>query len=181
LAPVVYFLGRLLSLPTRALIGLANVLLPGKGLKQGPFVSEEDIRTIAGVGARGRQHRDARARADPLDLHLRRDGGARGDGAAPGHRGGRDVAAAARGGGRDARARLFARPGLPRGPRSLRGRRAREGRPARIASGTARPAPRARDAPGALRPRLEEGRGAAARGAAAEVPRRSGDRRVRLA
>jgi putative hemolysin len=50
LSPIVYFLGRLLSLPTRALIGLANVLLPGKGLKQGPFVSEEDIRTMAEVG-----------------------------------------------------------------------------------------------------------------------------------
>jgi CBS domain containing-hemolysin-like protein len=50
LAPVVYLLGRALSLPTRALIGLANVLLPGKGLKQGPFVSEGDIRTMAEVG-----------------------------------------------------------------------------------------------------------------------------------
>ncbi len=50
LSPVVYFLGRMLSLPTRGLIGLANVLLPGKGLKQGPFVSEEDIRTMAEVG-----------------------------------------------------------------------------------------------------------------------------------
>jgi CBS domain containing-hemolysin-like protein len=50
LAPLVYFLGRILSVPTRALIGLANVLLPGKGLKQGPFVSEEDIRTMAEVG-----------------------------------------------------------------------------------------------------------------------------------
>jgi len=50
LAPIVYFLGRMLSLPTRALIGLANVLLPGKGLKQGPFVSEGDIRTMAEVG-----------------------------------------------------------------------------------------------------------------------------------
>lgn len=50
LAPVVYVLGRVLSLPTRGLIGLANILLPGKGLKQGPFVSEEDIRTMAEVG-----------------------------------------------------------------------------------------------------------------------------------
>ncbi len=50
LAPVVYFLGRILSLPTRALIGLANLLLPGKGLKQGPFVSEGDIRSMAEVG-----------------------------------------------------------------------------------------------------------------------------------
>jgi len=49
-APVVWFLGRTLRLPTRALIGLANVLLPGKGLRQGPFVSEEDIRSMADVG-----------------------------------------------------------------------------------------------------------------------------------
>src|SRR5262249_10500493 len=49
-APVVWFLRRALRLPTRALIGLANVLLPGKGLRQGPFVSEEDIRSMADVG-----------------------------------------------------------------------------------------------------------------------------------
>ena len=51
LSPLVYFLGRVLSLPTRALIGLANVLLPGRGLKQGPFVSEEEIRSMAQVGS----------------------------------------------------------------------------------------------------------------------------------
>jgi CBS domain containing-hemolysin-like protein len=51
LAPLVYFLGRVLALPTRALIGLANVLLPGRGLKQGPFVSEEEIRSMAQVGS----------------------------------------------------------------------------------------------------------------------------------
>ncbi|MEP6623340.1 MAG: hemolysin family protein [Acidimicrobiia bacterium] len=39
---------RLLS---RGLIGLANVLLPGRGLKQGPFVTEEDLRTMADVAA----------------------------------------------------------------------------------------------------------------------------------
>jgi CBS domain containing-hemolysin-like protein len=50
LAPLVYAMGRLLALPTRLLIGLANVLLPGKGLKQGPFVSEEEIRSMAEVG-----------------------------------------------------------------------------------------------------------------------------------
>ena len=50
LAPMVWGLGRVLALPTRALIGLANVLLPGKGLKQGPFVSEEEIRSMAEVG-----------------------------------------------------------------------------------------------------------------------------------
>ncbi len=50
LSPVVWFLGRVLEIPTRLLIGLANVLLPGKGLKQGPFVSEEEIRSMAEVG-----------------------------------------------------------------------------------------------------------------------------------
>jgi CBS domain containing-hemolysin-like protein len=50
LAPVVWFIGRILSVPTRALIGLANVLLPGKGLKEGPFVTEEEIRSMAEVG-----------------------------------------------------------------------------------------------------------------------------------
>ncbi|HEX6400769.1 MAG TPA: hemolysin family protein [Actinomycetota bacterium] len=50
LSPVVWFLGRVLELPTRFLIGLANVLLPGRGLKQGPFVSEEEIRSMAEVG-----------------------------------------------------------------------------------------------------------------------------------
>jgi CBS domain containing-hemolysin-like protein len=50
LAPVVWALGRAFALPTRALIGIANVLLPGKGLAQGPFVSEQDIRSMAEVG-----------------------------------------------------------------------------------------------------------------------------------
>jgi putative hemolysin len=36
---------------TRALIGLANVVMPGKGLKEGPFVTEEDLRTMADVAA----------------------------------------------------------------------------------------------------------------------------------
>jgi len=49
-APLVWFLGRVLAVPTRGLIGLANVLLPGKGLKQGPFVSEADLRSMAEVG-----------------------------------------------------------------------------------------------------------------------------------
>ena len=49
-APFVWFIGRTLSLPTRALIGLANVLLPGKGLKSGPFVTQAEIRSMADVG-----------------------------------------------------------------------------------------------------------------------------------
>jgi CBS domain containing-hemolysin-like protein len=51
LAPLVWFLGRVLAYPTGALIGLANILLPGKGLKAGPFVSEEDIRSMAEVAS----------------------------------------------------------------------------------------------------------------------------------
>ena len=51
LSPLVFFLGRVLAWPTRALIGLANILLPGKGIKAGPFVSEGDIRSMAEVGS----------------------------------------------------------------------------------------------------------------------------------
>ena len=34
---------------SRVLIGLANVVLPGKGLKEGPFVSEEELLALADV------------------------------------------------------------------------------------------------------------------------------------
>ena len=34
---------------SRALIGMSNVLLPGKGLKEGPFVSEEELIALANV------------------------------------------------------------------------------------------------------------------------------------
>ena len=40
-----------LRLLSRALIGVANALLPGRGLKDGPFVTEEDLRTMADVAA----------------------------------------------------------------------------------------------------------------------------------
>jgi CBS domain containing-hemolysin-like protein len=40
-----------LRLLSRALIGIANVILPGRGLKEGPFVTEEEIRTMADVAA----------------------------------------------------------------------------------------------------------------------------------
>lgn len=49
-APFVWFIGRTLSLPTRALIGLANILLPGKGLTSGPFVTQAEIRSMADAG-----------------------------------------------------------------------------------------------------------------------------------
>jgi putative hemolysin len=39
----------LVRLLARALIGMANVIIPGKGLKQGPFVSEEDLLAMADV------------------------------------------------------------------------------------------------------------------------------------
>ena len=44
-APLVSFITNLapIRLLARALIGLSNVILPGKGLKRGPFVSEEEL------------------------------------------------------------------------------------------------------------------------------------------
>jgi CBS domain containing-hemolysin-like protein len=51
LAPIVYWLSRILYWPTRTLIAVANVLLPGKGLREGPFVSEEEIRAMAEAGS----------------------------------------------------------------------------------------------------------------------------------
>lgn len=46
-APLVQFCGRVLRLLARGLIGVANVLLPGKGLRAGPFVTEEEIIALA--------------------------------------------------------------------------------------------------------------------------------------
>lgn len=40
-----------LRLVSRGLIGLTNVLLPGKGLEQGPFVSEQELLGIVGAAA----------------------------------------------------------------------------------------------------------------------------------
>ena len=51
LSPLVFFLGRVFRWPTRGLIGIANALLPGRGIKAGPFVSEEEIRSMAQVGS----------------------------------------------------------------------------------------------------------------------------------
>jgi CBS domain containing-hemolysin-like protein len=39
-----------LRLTSRALIGLTNIILPGKGLKQGPYVSEEELLAVAELG-----------------------------------------------------------------------------------------------------------------------------------
>lgn len=51
LAPFAFAVGRSLAWPTRLLITVANVLLPGRGLRQGPFVSESEIRSMAEVGS----------------------------------------------------------------------------------------------------------------------------------
>lgn len=45
--PIVSFLP--IRVVTQALIGLSNVILPGKGLKEGPFVSEEELLAMADV------------------------------------------------------------------------------------------------------------------------------------
>lgn len=44
-----------LRLIARGLIGITNVLLPGKGLKQGPFVSEEELLAVAAEAAESNQ------------------------------------------------------------------------------------------------------------------------------
>jgi len=51
--PMLWFLTNFAPLRavSRGLIGAANVVLPGRGLKQGPFVTEEEIRTMADVAA----------------------------------------------------------------------------------------------------------------------------------
>jgi len=49
LSPVIYGLGRLLYPVSRLLVGISNVILPGKGLKRGPFMTEDEIRAIVSV------------------------------------------------------------------------------------------------------------------------------------
>jgi CBS domain containing-hemolysin-like protein len=51
--PLLWFVTQFAPLrwTSRLLIGVANVVLPGKGLKRGPFVTEEEIRTMADVAA----------------------------------------------------------------------------------------------------------------------------------
>jgi CBS domain containing-hemolysin-like protein len=50
-APIVAFVGRVFRLVARLLIGLTNVILPGKGLKRGPFVTEEEVLAVADEAA----------------------------------------------------------------------------------------------------------------------------------
>jgi magnesium and cobalt exporter, CNNM family len=46
-APVVVAITRAIGPLAKGLIGLANVIMPGKGLPQGPFVTEEEIKAMA--------------------------------------------------------------------------------------------------------------------------------------
>ena len=73
------------------LIGLANAILPGKGLKKGPFVSEQELLATVDVALED-EVIEREERVHPLDHRVRRHGRARGDGAAARHgdRRGRD-------------------------------------------------------------------------------------------
>src|SRR5437773_5089310 len=50
-APAIAFLGRLLGPFANALLKLANVLMPGKGLKEGPYITEQELRASAEVAS----------------------------------------------------------------------------------------------------------------------------------
>ena len=57
LAPLIHALGHMPMLHplARTLIGIANVVIPGRGLKQGPFVTEEELRQMAEVAVEEQQ------------------------------------------------------------------------------------------------------------------------------
>jgi len=52
LAPLVLALGKVFGPLARLLISATNVILPGKGLKEGPFVTESEIRAMADVASK---------------------------------------------------------------------------------------------------------------------------------
>lgn len=51
LAPLIAVLGRAFGPVARGLIAVANVIMPGKGLPEGPFVTEADIKAMAEVAS----------------------------------------------------------------------------------------------------------------------------------
>jgi CBS domain containing-hemolysin-like protein len=55
LAPLISFLGRALGPVAKALLKLSNVIMPGKGLPQGPYITEQEIRTLAEVASEEQQ------------------------------------------------------------------------------------------------------------------------------
>ncbi|MDP9242042.1 MAG: hemolysin family protein, partial [Actinomycetota bacterium] len=51
MAPFLYFIGRGLGPAARALLRFANLIMPGKGLPQGPYITEQEIRALAEVAS----------------------------------------------------------------------------------------------------------------------------------
>jgi putative hemolysin len=51
IAPPVAFLAKVLGPFAKGLLRFANVLMPGKGLREGPFVTEQDLRASADVAS----------------------------------------------------------------------------------------------------------------------------------
>jgi CBS domain containing-hemolysin-like protein len=51
IAPPVAFLGRVLGPFANALLKLANILMPGKGLKEGPYITEQELMASAAVAS----------------------------------------------------------------------------------------------------------------------------------
>ncbi len=51
LAPLIVGLGRVFGPLAAGLVKLANVIMPGKGLPQGPFITEHEIRALAEVAS----------------------------------------------------------------------------------------------------------------------------------
>ena len=51
LAPLIAWLGRLVGPVANGLVKMANVVMPGKGLPQGPFITENEIRALAEVAS----------------------------------------------------------------------------------------------------------------------------------
>ena len=47
IAPLLYWLGRFLGPFAELLLKLANIIMPGKGLPQGPFITEHEIKALA--------------------------------------------------------------------------------------------------------------------------------------
>ena len=51
IAPPIAFLGRVLGPVANSLLKLANVLMPGKGLREGPYITEQELRASAEVAS----------------------------------------------------------------------------------------------------------------------------------
>jgi CBS domain containing-hemolysin-like protein len=55
MAPLLYAVGRGLGPAARLLLRFANLIMPGKGLPQGPFITEQEIRALAEVASEEQQ------------------------------------------------------------------------------------------------------------------------------